>query len=86
MTEQAKETEKRGNLIHNEFWGLLALWAMEARSHGGSPKNSSAMCLCEAWGLGNTYLLAFVNLVVLWVSLGAVEGVWGKAGGGCRKV
>lgn len=44
MTEQARETENRGNPTHNESWGLLPLWAMEARSHGGSPKNSSAMC------------------------------------------
>lgn len=44
------------------------------------------VCLCKACSLGNTCLLAFVNLVVLWVSLGAVEGIGGKAGGGCRKV
>lgn len=39
------------------------------------------MCLCEAWGLRHMCLLAFGNLVVLWVSLGAAEGIWGKAGG-----
>lgn len=26
-------------------------------------------------------LLAFGNLVVLWVSLGTAEGIWGKPGG-----
>ena len=30
-------------------------------------------------------LLAFVNLVVLWASLGTVEGIWGNVGGGAEK-